>query len=325
MAQDQSGAHRRLRDRRIHGAKGKSRASGRAAARRHGRRDARATRAASAPGSTTRCSASSRQCSTRSFARDAPCAPPIGAGATAIPETKTTTWVEPLYVCEVRFREWTPDGVLRHADVPADAARQGSARLRAPGHAAPSRRARAARESPARPADACRAARRRRRDAPRSRRPSLLEPQEGLLARRAATRRAISSTTTARSAPWMSPYLSNRPLVLTRFPDGIDGKSFYQKDAPEFAPAWIRTVPIWSEDTQRDIKLLRLRRRRVAALRREHGLDPDAHLEQPRGIARAARLVRDRSRSEGSAVLRRRSARRSCCASSARRSDCRAT
>jgi len=42
--------------------------------------------------------------------------------------------------------------------------------------------------------------------------------------------------------------------VLTRFPDGIDGKSFYQKDAPEFAPEWIRTTPIWSNDTERDIK-----------------------------------------------------------------------
>ena len=51
----------------------------------------------------------------------------------------------------------------------------------------------------------------------------------------------------------MLPYLRKRPLVLTRFPDGIDGKSFYQKDAPEFAPAWIRTQPIWSDDTQRDI------------------------------------------------------------------------
>ncbi|HEY3257436.1 MAG TPA: hypothetical protein VGJ64_01160, partial [Gemmatimonadaceae bacterium] len=39
-----------------------------------------------------------------------------------------------------------------------------------------------------------------------------------------------------------------------RFPDGIDGKSFYQKDAPEFAPEWMRTVPIWSEETQRDIR-----------------------------------------------------------------------
>ena len=55
-------------------------------------------------------------------------------------------------------------------------------------------------------------------------------------------------------SPWMLPYLRNRPLVLTRFPDGIDGKSFYQKDAPEFAPSWIRTIPIWSEDTQRDIR-----------------------------------------------------------------------
>jgi len=50
------------------------------------------------------------------------------------------------------------------------------------------------------------------------------------------------------------PYLKNRPVVLTRFPDGIEGKSFYQKDAPEFAPNWMRTIPIWSEDTQRDIR-----------------------------------------------------------------------
>ncbi len=52
----------------------------------------------------------------------------------------------------------------------------------------------------------------------------------------------------------MLPYLRDRPLVLTRFPDGIDGKSFYQKDAPEFAPSWVRTVPIWSEETQREIR-----------------------------------------------------------------------
>src|SRR5688500_12071972 len=43
-------------------------------------------------------------------------------------------------------------------------------------------------------------------------------------------------------SPWLLPYLRNRPVVMTRFPDGIDGKSFYQKDAPEFAPEWMRTV-----------------------------------------------------------------------------------
>ena len=55
-------------------------------------------------------------------------------------------------------------------------------------------------------------------------------------------------------APWLLPYLKERPLVLTRYPDGINGKSFYQKDAPGFVPDWIQTIPIWSEDTQRDIQ-----------------------------------------------------------------------
>jgi bifunctional non-homologous end joining protein LigD len=55
-------------------------------------------------------------------------------------------------------------------------------------------------------------------------------------------------------AQWLIPYLKNRPLVMTRFPDGIDGKQFYQKDAPEFAPDWVRTHPIWSDDSQRNVK-----------------------------------------------------------------------
>src|SRR5204862_7745570 len=41
-------------------------------------------------------------------------------------------------------------------------------------------------------------------------------------------------------APFLLPYLADRPLVLTRYPDGIHGKSFFQKDAPSFAPAWLR-------------------------------------------------------------------------------------
>jgi bifunctional non-homologous end joining protein LigD len=42
--------------------------------------------------------------------------------------------------------------------------------------------------------------------------------------------------------------------VLTRYPDGIDGKSFFQKNAPEWAPDWITTLKLWSEDSQRDIE-----------------------------------------------------------------------
>jgi bifunctional non-homologous end joining protein LigD len=55
-------------------------------------------------------------------------------------------------------------------------------------------------------------------------------------------------------APWILPYLEDRPVVLTRYPDGIHGKSFYQKDAPDFTPDWVRTEPIWSEDAGREIR-----------------------------------------------------------------------
>src|SRR5437867_337008 len=54
-------------------------------------------------------------------------------------------------------------------------------------------------------------------------------------------------------SPWLLPYLRDRPLVLTRYPDGIKGKSFFQKDAPEWIPSWIRTARIHSHDVGRDI------------------------------------------------------------------------
>jgi bifunctional non-homologous end joining protein LigD len=54
-------------------------------------------------------------------------------------------------------------------------------------------------------------------------------------------------------APWLLPYLKDRPLVLTRYPDGINGKSFFQKDAPEWTPSWIRTERIHANDVDRDI------------------------------------------------------------------------
>ena len=52
---------------------------------------------------------------------------------------------------------------------------------------------------------------------------------------------------------WMLPYLEDRPLVLTRFPDGIDGKSFYQRDAPAFVPDWVQREVLWSESAEREV------------------------------------------------------------------------
>ena len=57
-------------------------------------------------------------------------------------------------------------------------------------------------------------------------------------------------------AEWILPYLRDRPLVLTRYPDGIDGKSFYQKDTPDWAPDWLRTETVWSEGSQRELSYI---------------------------------------------------------------------
>jgi bifunctional non-homologous end joining protein LigD len=175
---------------------------------------------------------------------DPPCGPPIGAGATVIPETKTTTWVDPLYVCEVRFREWTPDGVLRHAAflrMRPDKAPRDCDRQRGPVAAPVTTEAPAAPEPPPAPQSPV------EKTFNFSNLKKVYWPADGY------TKGDLVDYYRA-IWPWMSPYLANRPLVMTRFPDGIDGKSFYQKDAPEFAPDWIRTIPIWSEDSQRDVR-----------------------------------------------------------------------
>ncbi len=49
-------------------------------------------------------------------------------------------------------------------------------------------------------------------------------------------------------APWLLPHLKDRPLVLTRYPDGPSGNSFYQKNTPAHAPDWLRTFPLQSEN-----------------------------------------------------------------------------
>jgi bifunctional non-homologous end joining protein LigD len=48
--------------------------------------------------------------------------------------------------------------------------------------------------------------------------------------------------------PWIAPYLEDRPVVLTRYPDGIEGKSFFQKNAPDFTPEWARHENIEGTD-----------------------------------------------------------------------------
>ena len=52
------------------------------------------------------------------------------------------------------------------------------------------------------------------------------------------------------------PYLTDRPMVLERFPDGIAGESFYQKNAPDFLPEWIPTVEVPSGSAGKVIRYI---------------------------------------------------------------------
>ena len=52
------------------------------------------------------------------------------------------------------------------------------------------------------------------------------------------------------------PHLRERPLSLKRCPNGIDGKFFFQKEAAESFPSWLRTEPIFSEHNQAPINFV---------------------------------------------------------------------
>ena len=56
-----------------------------------------------------------------------------------------------------------------------------------------------------------------------------------------------------RIAPRMLDLLADRPLSLTRFPDGVDKEGFYEKDIPLGTPPWVKTFRRYSETAKREI------------------------------------------------------------------------
>src|SRR3954452_238869 len=48
----------------------------------------------------------------------------------------------------------------------------------------------------------------------------------------------------SRIAPALLAHLKNRPLTLKRYPNGVEEKYFYEKQAPSHRPEWVKTVPV---------------------------------------------------------------------------------
>ena len=57
----------------------------------------------------------------------------------------------------------------------------------------------------------------------------------------------------ARIAPAIIPHLAGRALTRKRYPDGVDGEPFFEKNAPMHKPEWVKTAPIWSGRNRRTI------------------------------------------------------------------------
>jgi len=52
------------------------------------------------------------------------------------------------------------------------------------------------------------------------------------------------------------PHLKGRLFIMSRYPDGIHGEMFYQKDCPGYAPEWVRTFPVKSSDAGKTINYI---------------------------------------------------------------------
>lgn len=167
--------------------------------------------------------------------------------------TPRVHWVEPRLVCEVEYTEFTHEGVLRHPSfkglrddkdsrdvvledpkfVPVEpSATAGLPETEAAsqtGSQAPSGAGRGARQSHTYHLDG---------HAVR-----LSNPDKVLYPAAGFTKRDIADYYLA-AAPVLLPHLRDRPLTMRRFPDGVDGQFFFEKNAPAHRPDWMRTVPV---------------------------------------------------------------------------------
>jgi bifunctional non-homologous end joining protein LigD len=163
--------------------------------------------------------------------------------AVSAPVEKGTVWVEPELVVEVRYKEWTEGGHLRHPvflrlrdDKTVDECfRIGEEREEEP---MPENDA----PTPAKTPD-------RREPVKFTNLDKVFWPDEGI------TKGDLVDYYRAVS-PWMLPFLRDRPLVLDRYPDGIAGKSFFQKNAPKNAPGHLRSLALRAEGSGREIDYL---------------------------------------------------------------------
>jgi len=187
-------------------------------------------------------------------------------------------WVRPSLVAQLKFTEWTDDGMLRHPiylgmrdDVKPETVRreQNNARRNAGAHVRPAagrnpkpgvgRNVGSARSGPAKSISAGLQALldqldeiERGRDSGRLQLPGGLTLDVTNLRKVFWPKLKLTKGDLmryyVRVAPYIQPVVNERPLIMKRLPNGVDGPSFYQHRAPDQVPAGVQTVVLENDD-----------------------------------------------------------------------------
>ncbi|MEO6718952.1 MAG: DNA ligase D [Ferruginibacter sp.] len=180
------------------------------------------------------------------------------------PPQAEATWLKPKLVCEVSFREMTEDGVMRHPSF------EGMRIDKASNEVVLEKK-----EETAAVVKEKTSSKENKIIAPRAgkERKTFLNPSDETQVRKIGghelkftnlgkiywpkekiTKRDMLNYY-YQVAPYILPYLKNRPQSLNRFPNGINGISFYQKDVTGKVPAWVKQFPYTSEGQQKNFMI----------------------------------------------------------------------
>ena len=155
-----------------------------------------------------------------------------------VPKGKAHHWVRPELVVEVEYKELTEQGLARHPSFKRFRTDKAASECRTDEAVPDATEVAVAEPAPVAVVE--------ERTVPFTNLDKVFWPAEGYT-------KGDLIEYHRRVAEWMLPYLEDRPLVMTRYPDGIEGKSFFQKDAPPYAPDWFRRVTLWSEGSEREL------------------------------------------------------------------------
>jgi bifunctional non-homologous end joining protein LigD len=107
-----------------------------------------------------------------------------------------------------------------------------------------------------------------------------------------------------RVSPFLLPHLKNRPVTMKRYPDGVQGAFFYEKDAPKFTPDWVETFPVPRLAGGKPIRYILINNLATLAwCANLADLELHPFLHRAPGIDRPTSLVFDLDPGEGAEIL----------------------